>query len=472
MPSSEKERSQKFQEKFQAVLSGLLKEDDNKYCADCDAKGPRWASWNLGIFVCIRCAGIHRNLGVHISRVKSVNLDQWTAEQIASMQAVGNAKGRLIYESNLPETFRRSQTDSAMEQFIRGKYEQKKWIAKEWTPESVVVSSELREDESFKEKRKSKNETVKINMENAFSSMKLDSKPKSSPKANSTLPNGKTPSKNNETTMTNKKQESSLLDLESSDVFATTQSATQQSENQLDLFNLGSATENNEASSNSLFQVDFLNNMNSNQVNTNETSLNLNTENMNNKSNETDLQDLLIGTSNQTTSTNKGQKAFDKNSILALYGQGANSQTNNLPGQTNNLPGQTNNFHGPSNNFPAPSNNMYSNNANLNSFNSNNLNNLLGQNFNPTINASNQQSPSMSNNFSQSFPMQQMNMFGKNQNDPKASNNQVNNSQDLFGDAFSNKNLFGANLNGNSTTANLKQEIPNIGNTLSLDLWQ
>lgn len=44
--------------------------------------GPRWASWNIGVFICIRCAGIHRNLGVHISRVKSVNLDQWTQEQI------------------------------------------------------------------------------------------------------------------------------------------------------------------------------------------------------------------------------------------------------------------------------------------------------------------------------------------------------------------------------------------------------
>ncbi len=83
MPATEKEKAQKFQEKYQAILSALLKEEDNKYCADCDAKGPRWASWNLGIFVCIRCAGIHRNLGVHISRVKSVNLDQWTAEQIA-----------------------------------------------------------------------------------------------------------------------------------------------------------------------------------------------------------------------------------------------------------------------------------------------------------------------------------------------------------------------------------------------------
>ena len=49
-------------------------------------EGPRWTSWNLGIFICIRCAGFHRNLGVHISKVKSVNLDSWTAEQIA----VGN----------------------------------------------------------------------------------------------------------------------------------------------------------------------------------------------------------------------------------------------------------------------------------------------------------------------------------------------------------------------------------------------
>ena len=50
---------------------------------DCDSKGPRWASWNLGIFLCIRCAGIHRNLGVHISRVKSVNLDSWKPKEVA-----------------------------------------------------------------------------------------------------------------------------------------------------------------------------------------------------------------------------------------------------------------------------------------------------------------------------------------------------------------------------------------------------
>ncbi len=50
--------------------------------------GPRWASWNLGIFVCIRCAGIHRNLGVHISKVRSVNLDSWTPQQVAVKMTV------------------------------------------------------------------------------------------------------------------------------------------------------------------------------------------------------------------------------------------------------------------------------------------------------------------------------------------------------------------------------------------------
>lgn len=51
-------------------LQELLREEENKYCADCEAKQPRWASWNLGVFLCIRCAGLHRNLGVHISKVR------------------------------------------------------------------------------------------------------------------------------------------------------------------------------------------------------------------------------------------------------------------------------------------------------------------------------------------------------------------------------------------------------------------
>lgn len=130
---SEREKAQKLNEQHQAILSKMLREEDNKYCADCEAKGPRWASWNLGVFICIRCAGIHRNLGVHISRVKSVNLDQWTSEQIQSIQDMGNTKARQLYEANLPDNFRRPQTDQAVEFFIRDKYEKKKYYSKNVT---------------------------------------------------------------------------------------------------------------------------------------------------------------------------------------------------------------------------------------------------------------------------------------------------------------------------------------------------
>ncbi|NWT01044.1 SMAP2 protein, partial [Mionectes macconnelli] len=105
----------------------------------CLFAGPRWASWNIGVFICIRCAGIHRNLGVHISRVKSVNLDQWTQEQIQCVQEMGNGKANRLYEAFLPENFRRPQTDQhpsfraqqgslAVESFIRDKYEKKKYM--------------------------------------------------------------------------------------------------------------------------------------------------------------------------------------------------------------------------------------------------------------------------------------------------------------------------------------------------------
>lgn len=87
--------------------------------------------------MCIRCAGIHRNLGVHISKVKSVNLDSWTPEQVGSIQNMGNSKARAVYEASLPDNFVRPQTSTALEKFIRAKYELKKYIAKEWVESAI-----------------------------------------------------------------------------------------------------------------------------------------------------------------------------------------------------------------------------------------------------------------------------------------------------------------------------------------------
>ena len=70
------------QAKLKKRLEAVLKLTDNQVCADCRRRGPRWASANLGVFVCIECSGIHRNLGVHVSFVRSVNLDTWTQKQV------------------------------------------------------------------------------------------------------------------------------------------------------------------------------------------------------------------------------------------------------------------------------------------------------------------------------------------------------------------------------------------------------
>uniref|UniRef100_A0A3B5LQW1 Arf-GAP domain-containing protein n=1 Tax=Xiphophorus couchianus TaxID=32473 RepID=A0A3B5LQW1_9TELE len=72
--------------------------------------GPRWASWNIGVFLCIRCADIHRKLGVHISRVKSVNLDTWT-----NMKEIGNSRTRAIFEARIPDGFQRPSSDQAIQ---------------------------------------------------------------------------------------------------------------------------------------------------------------------------------------------------------------------------------------------------------------------------------------------------------------------------------------------------------------------
>lgn len=112
------------------------------------------------MFLCIRCAGIHRNLGVHISKVKSVNLDAWTPEQVVSLQQMGNSRARAVYEANLPDNFRRPQNDSSLESFIRAKYEHKKYIAREWVAPPLPKVNWEKEIEEDVERQKRKKKTV------------------------------------------------------------------------------------------------------------------------------------------------------------------------------------------------------------------------------------------------------------------------------------------------------------------------
>ncbi|OBZ81908.1 hypothetical protein A0J61_10044 [Choanephora cucurbitarum] len=115
-------------EKHTKILAALLDEEDNSYCADCRKKDPRWASWNLGIFVCIRCSGIHRSLGTHISKVKSVDLDTWTPEQIENMTKWGNRRARMYWEAEIGNG---KPSEANMDVWIRAKYEHKRWVSRQ-----------------------------------------------------------------------------------------------------------------------------------------------------------------------------------------------------------------------------------------------------------------------------------------------------------------------------------------------------
>ncbi|KAL2395304.1 hypothetical protein ABEF93_003615 [Exophiala dermatitidis] len=109
------------------TLKALVKLEGNKVCADCKRnKHPRWASWNLGVFICIRCSGIHRGMGTHISRVKSVDLDAWTDEQLQSILKWGNSRANKYWEAKLAPGHVPS--EAKIENFIRTKYESKRWV--------------------------------------------------------------------------------------------------------------------------------------------------------------------------------------------------------------------------------------------------------------------------------------------------------------------------------------------------------
>uniref|UniRef100_A0A3B3VZ67 Arf-GAP with GTPase, ANK repeat and PH domain-containing protein 3 n=1 Tax=Poecilia latipinna TaxID=48699 RepID=A0A3B3VZ67_9TELE len=102
----------------------------NSFCVDCDAPNPDWASLNLGALMCIECSGMHRNLGTHLSRVRSLDLDDWPVELSMVMTAIGNAMANSVWEGCL-EGYTKPGNDSTREEkerWIRAKYEQKLFL--------------------------------------------------------------------------------------------------------------------------------------------------------------------------------------------------------------------------------------------------------------------------------------------------------------------------------------------------------
>jgi len=130
-----------LRELTEKIVSQVKKLPENDICVDCGAADPTWFSTNLGILVCIECSGIHREMGVHISRIRSLTLDKLGTSELLLAKAVGNGGFNEIMEAELDFSLKPT-TTSKMEQrkeFMHLKYMQKKFVHKSESPPDVLL---------------------------------------------------------------------------------------------------------------------------------------------------------------------------------------------------------------------------------------------------------------------------------------------------------------------------------------------
>ncbi|XP_061536510.1 arf-GAP with dual PH domain-containing protein 1 isoform X2 [Phycodurus eques] len=111
------------------ALREILHRAGNDTCADCGAPDPDWGSTSLGVFICLACSGIHRNIP-DVSKVKSLSLSHWEDHEVQFMAENGNERMKSKYEAAVPVYYYKpSHKDCQVlkEQWIRAKYERKEF---------------------------------------------------------------------------------------------------------------------------------------------------------------------------------------------------------------------------------------------------------------------------------------------------------------------------------------------------------
>ncbi|XP_061462787.1 arf-GAP with SH3 domain, ANK repeat and PH domain-containing protein 1 isoform X1 [Rhineura floridana] len=116
-----------------AIIDDIQRFPGNDVCCDCGSPDPTWLSTNLGILTCIECSGIHREMGVHISRIQSIELDKLGTSELLLAKNIGNNSFNEIMEGNLPSPSPKPTPTSDMtarKEFITAKYVDHKFSRK------------------------------------------------------------------------------------------------------------------------------------------------------------------------------------------------------------------------------------------------------------------------------------------------------------------------------------------------------
>ncbi|XP_061562915.1 arf-GAP with SH3 domain, ANK repeat and PH domain-containing protein 2b [Cololabis saira] len=119
------------QELTKAIVAEVKKMNGNDRCCDCGAAAPTWLSTNLGVLICIECSGIHREMGVHYSRIQSLDLDVLGTSELLLAKNVGNASFNEILEADLStQNVTKPEPTSDMQMrkdYITAKYTEKRF---------------------------------------------------------------------------------------------------------------------------------------------------------------------------------------------------------------------------------------------------------------------------------------------------------------------------------------------------------